>query len=1264
MQTIFTEGFETDGNGTRYATSVPEFSDGSGDFFTRTDGSNVGGFYQIGGITGASYFAAMDLDGEGASLPLTLTFEDIDISGFDSLVLSVDAAEDGDGGNQDWDVSDFVLIEVRIDGLAYTPLMAFESIPDGDSFNAVPARDLGLDGDGDPGLELTDSFATFSQAIAGTGSELDIRITFQLDSGDEDIALDEITLTGASPLLSIGQSFEAEPVASGQYTDTGDPSVDHDLVNNPGQPLVDSTAASAGLLGFDARYEATRGATATGLTDGDFVGVTGFAGVVGSYSDGVQGYQISDPDGRFVLEFDPIDLSGAGETEISIDYFVQDATYESDDALRIYVDTDLGEIDLVNFGEAELEAAPEAFVTAATTLAAGVSTARLIVEFEANAADEAVYLDNVLVQEQPAVAVPTLSISDATVVEGDAGSTVASFDVTLSGAVPGGVTVDFATADDTAQAGADYAAATGMLTFAGMAGEVQTISVAVQGDTVVEADELFSVILSNAAGAAIQDGTGTGTIENDDVPLVAISAVQGAADVSPLVGQTVTVEALVTADFQDAADSDYNGFFLQEEDGDQDGLDATSEGLFVFEGANTVDVELGDLVRVTGTVVEFRGETQITLDEVTVIDADPAATATAAEITFPTASVTTNLDGQIIADLEAYEGMLVTVPEALTVGDLFTLGRFNEIGLNSGGRIQNFTQTDMPDVAGYAQFLEDVAARGLILDDAFEDAQNRDVTFPAGFDASTTLSSGDTVEDLTGVLAYRGARSEGESFRVIATEDPVFQDTNPRETEAPDVGSDFTVASFNVLNFFTSIDTNVGSRNGPNVTGPAGDQEPRGAEAEAGVFTTDLLGRSEYDRQLDKLVAAISEVAADVVGLVEIENDPLGSTSLSALVAALNAASGDYTYDYVDAGPIEGAQGGAVEGDAIKVGFIYNTETVALEGGFAILDETVDARFETAGVQRPALAQTFTEIDSGESFTAAVSHLKSKGSVANGDAGIGDGQANNPNVRADAAEALVDWLATDPTGTGEADALILGDLNAYLMEDAIQAILDGADDLRGTEDDYTSLVGPDDYSYGFPANLGLVPQVQTFGTLDYALANGSMAGQVTGSAIWNINADEAVVLDYNLNFQSDQQRLDYYAADPFRSSDHDPVIVGLDLATPPNLIVGTAGNDVLTGTDGADVIVTEGGRLDVLTGGAGADAFDLTATVGNAAREVVRVSDFEAGETLIGVAESDVLASRAAGDSLQIRLATDLVILTGVTSLDDVVFDAGDVPFV
>ncbi|NES01415.1 MAG: endonuclease [Okeania sp. SIO2F4] len=216
MTTLFVENFETDGNGTRYTTSIPEFSDGAGDFFTRTNGSNIGSFYQVLNPEGSFYFAAQDIDGEGAASEQTLTFSGIDIAGFTNLNFSTLLAEDDDGSNQDWDLPDFVLFEYQIDGGGFTNLLAIESIPDDDEFNAVPAQDTDFDGNGD-GTEVTDTFSSFSSAISGTGSTLDLRITFDLDSRDEDIAIDNIEITGESgsggttPLIS---EFQPNPIGT------------------------------------------------------------------------------------------------------------------------------------------------------------------------------------------------------------------------------------------------------------------------------------------------------------------------------------------------------------------------------------------------------------------------------------------------------------------------------------------------------------------------------------------------------------------------------------------------------------------------------------------------------------------------------------------------------------------------------------------------------------------------------------------------------------------------------------------------------------------------------------------------------------------------------------------------------------------------------------------------------------------------------------------------------------------------------------------
>jgi hypothetical protein len=176
-----------------YTTSVPEFTNGSGDFFIRTDGSDHGTFVNYNNIQGSSYFATMDIDGEGAALPVIMDFTGINITGYTDLSFSSWFAEDDDGTNEDWDNPDYVHIDYQIDGGGFQNLLHFEN--DGSTFNTMPYVDTDFDGIGD-GTALTDSFALFTENIAGTGSTLDIRITYDLDSGDEDIAIDNLQIAG------------------------------------------------------------------------------------------------------------------------------------------------------------------------------------------------------------------------------------------------------------------------------------------------------------------------------------------------------------------------------------------------------------------------------------------------------------------------------------------------------------------------------------------------------------------------------------------------------------------------------------------------------------------------------------------------------------------------------------------------------------------------------------------------------------------------------------------------------------------------------------------------------------------------------------------------------------------------------------------------------------------------------------------------------------------------------------------------------------
>ena len=222
---FYTESFETDGNGTRYTTSTAEFTDGNEDYFTRTDGTNINGGNNHNNPDGSFYFAAHDIDGEGASPLQTLEIIGIDISGKENLEFKALFAEDDDGSNEDWDLEDSVIVAVQIDGGGFVNILRFESVPDGDAFNAVPALDTDFDGNGD-GTELTEDFSEFIASIAGTGTSLDVRITFDLDGGDEDIAVDYIQICGTDAVVVdpcvLTESFETDGNGTRYTTSTAE----------------------------------------------------------------------------------------------------------------------------------------------------------------------------------------------------------------------------------------------------------------------------------------------------------------------------------------------------------------------------------------------------------------------------------------------------------------------------------------------------------------------------------------------------------------------------------------------------------------------------------------------------------------------------------------------------------------------------------------------------------------------------------------------------------------------------------------------------------------------------------------------------------------------------------------------------------------------------------------------------------------------------------------------------------------------------------
>jgi predicted extracellular nuclease len=593
----------------------------------------------------------------------------------------------------------------------------------------------------------------------------------------------------------------------------------------------------------------------------------------------------------------------------------------------------------------------------------------------------------------------------------------------------------------------------------------------------------LTFLILGALAACSSGGESSASPPPANSDLTVIGAIQGSGAASPMAGQAITLEAVVTGDFQDNdgdAARNLGGFYVQ---GAADGNAATSDGIFIFDGNSpSTDVKPGDIVRVEGTVKEFFGETQVEAGRVAVTgtgSVQPAA------ITLPA------------GNLERYEGMLLEFPQTLTVSQLRNFERFGEMLLSEGGRQYTFTNLNAPNVDGYAAHLESINQRRITLDDGRRD-QNPGAT--------TNARAGDEISGLVGLLRYaRGSGDAGtETYRLMPAIEPAFVSANPRPG-APKVGGGTQVATFNVNNFFTTID------DGQSGCGPTGNSGCRGADSTV-----------EFDRQLAKIVTALAMMDADIIAMVELENN--ASASLAALADTLNDNHADSAWDFV--------KSGTIGDDAIKVGFIYNSKTVQPVGDPAVLDGSVDPRFND-GRNRPVLAQTFDTVPGGERLTVLALHLKSKGSDCDndGDPDIGDGQGNCSATRSLAAAAIIDWIATDPTGSGDSDFLVIGDFNAYTQGDAMTRF-----EIAGFANLGATIIGDTAYSFEFDGQ---------FGALDHAVASPSLATQAVNAVEWHINADEARLHDYNLEFGRDPDIFD--PDSPHRASDHDPLIVGFDL---------------------------------------------------------------------------------------------------------------------
>ncbi|MFQ2479103.1 ExeM/NucH family extracellular endonuclease [Aeromonas caviae] len=633
--------------------------------------------------------------------------------------------------------------------------------------------------------------------------------------------------------------------------------------------------------------------------------------------------------------------------------------------------------------------------------------------------------------------------------------------------------------------------------------------------------------------------------------LVPVPAIQGPGTSSPLVpaGKFESEQAYATRGVVTQVVSGlYKGFFIQDEQGDGD--PATSDGLFVYSTKANAAIVPGAEVCVSGKVKEYFNQTQINADELVVTR--PAGAVPAAVDLLPVA-------GESLSQLlERHEGMQVRlVPgSSLVVTRNFSFdydGKRNNLVLSYGAPLIKSTQK----FAAMSQEASDWALRNqqnqLVVE---TDAKAPDGVLPwfPGFNAEDGyLRIGDKLNGLEGALGY-----SYNLFRLVASnriDASQIDHSGWDRVETPELAEagDLRVASFNVLNFFTTV---VG-----------GDANPTGSNR--GAMTV-----AEFELQRTKIVSAITRLNADVVGLMEIENNGYGDNSAIAnLVAALNAAQPDEADHYRW---IASPDGKPIGTDAITVGLIYRPAKVTPEGVAGLIAlpvqqaEAVDASGKPVTINqgmRESLVQRFSSPKGDAPLTLVVNHLKSKGSACFEDypdyasADPLDGQGHCNALRVSAAKVLGEHLK-DLVG----DLLLIGDMNAYGMEDPIRVLTDydpAAQSRQIMSASFTTLAGQpfeesgsalgkgygfvnlntrfhgtDTYSYSYEGELG---------NLDHALANPSLAAKVIGIEDWHINSAESNFFEYGSKYSGQLAK----SEGPFSASDHDPVLVAIQYPLPP-----------------------------------------------------------------------------------------------------------------
>lgn len=625
-------------------------------------------------------------------------------------------------------------------------------------------------------------------------------------------------------------------------------------------------------------------------------------------------------------------------------------------------------------------------------------------------------------------------------------------------------------------------------------------------------------LLAGGAALALVAGTlTTAPMSAQADSKLSVGQIQGTGDKTPYEGKQVTTKPSVVTAVYPQSESDFRGFVIQTPgSGGHWSPTKPSQAVFVYMDSKSYDVKIGDTVSVSGTAKEFQGLTEVDGTKITQVSGKFAQPRPITDVRWEdTASHRENL-----------ESMLMKPKQSFKVSDTYPLLPYGELDLSSGQLPFQPTDVAAPDSDRNRAQRKANKTNAVGLDDGTNRGYTRTKNKPARklpyLTRSRDVRIGDRVKINEPVIVdYRNDNWKFNPTRPMRAGHEVASIHDRKKPTAPEVGGGLSIASFNVLNYFTTTGKGRSGCTGRNLDTDGSYNVSWDCDVRGAWDTHDLK------RQQDKIVSAINRLNPSVAGLMEIENSTkIGrptDEAVKTLVGALNRAAGSHKWDYVRSSkqlePLS-------DQDVISNAIIYQPGKVRLNGkAYADgKDATSDGPFKDA---RTPIAASFTPVQGGRPILVAVNHFKSKGSAPDSgpNADKGDGQSAWNARRVAESKALLKWLPTVQRRSKTKAVALLGDFNSYTQEDPMRNLYRGG---------FENAAKRADYSYSFDGRVG---------SLDHLLLNRTARHRMVGGAVWNSNAAESEAREYSTYKTT---KLDYYRPGPYRASDHNPVMVGMD----------------------------------------------------------------------------------------------------------------------